>query len=580
MIFNMNASCLWAYRLPRILCVMLAATLFLTGSLEIFAATRAPVYGTRGIVTSISPLASEVGASILRQGGNAADAAVAVGFALAVTWPSAGNLGGGGFSLVRMADGAVNFLDYREVAPAASGRDFYLDAKGDVIPQASTLGYRAVGTPGTVAGLALLHQKYGKLPWKKLLEPARRLAKEGFIVDEYLASSLESNRDDLTQFPISNRIFLKEGKGFIAGDKFVQPELSWSLAQIQKKGANAFYRGEIAQRLVGAIQKGGGVMTLDDLANYTAKEREPLQGRYKTYHIITAPPPSSGGALLLAMLGMLEKDDLAKLGFGSAAYNHLLVETMRRAYADRSEWFGDPDFVNNPLKQLLAPEYLAQRRASINLNKATSSSDIKPGKFSIEESMETTHYTVIDAEGNIVSTTYTLNGSYGSGATAEGTGILLNNEMDDFTTKPGTPNMFGLIQNDRNAIAPRKRPLSSMTPTIILEDNKPMLALGSPGGPTIINSVFQVTLNLLEFNMNIQAAIDAPKLHHQWLPDRILFEPLGLNPDTKKIMETMGHTFGERSFQFGDVQAVYFDKKKQQWSGGSDSRHGGAVAVE
>jgi gamma-glutamyltranspeptidase / glutathione hydrolase len=580
MLSPINTSDRLIFSRRRMLSLTLSFVWCVTYSLELFAAAPSPVYGKRGLVASISPLASEVGAEILRQGGNAADAAVAVGFALAVTWPSAGNLGGGGFSLVRLADGSTNFLDYRELAPAAAQRDFYLDSKGEIIPQASTVGYRAVGTPGTVAGLTLLHQKYGKLPWKKLIEPARRLAKEGFIVDEYLASSLESNRDDLALFPISNQIFLNDGKGFAAGDKFVQTELAWSLTQIQKKGATAFYQGEIAQRLIDAIHQGGGVMTLEDLANYKVKERAPLLGRYKSYQIITAPPPSSGGALLLGMLGILEKDDLTKLGFGSAAYNHLLVEIMRRAYADRSEWFGDPDFVDNPLNKLLDPEYLAKRRASINTTKATPSSEIKPGNFSVKESMETTHFTIIDAEGNIVSTTYTLNGSYGSGATAKGTGILLNNEMDDFTTKPGSPNMFGLIQNDRNAIAPLKRPLSSMTPTIILDDNKPILALGSPGGPTIINSVFQVTLNVLEFNMNIQAAIDAPKLHHQWLPDRILFEPWGVNPDTKKIMEAMGHTFGERSFQFGDVQAVYFDKKKQQWSGGSDSRHGGAVAVE
>ncbi len=564
----------------RLLLLILCLGWLLAGALDIAAATRSPVYGKRGLVASVSPLASEAGASILRQGGNAADAAVAVGFALAVTWPSAGNLGGGGFSLVRSADGKSNFIDYRETAPAACDKDFYLDAKGNVIPDASTLGYRAVGTPGTVSGLALMHQKYGKLPWKKVLEPARRLAIEGFIVDESLASSLEGNRSDLEKFPSSKHIFLKDGKGYKAGDKLIQPELGWSIAQIQKQGPSAFYQGDIAKRLIEAIRKGGGVMTLADLANYKTKERAPLEGRYKSYQILTAPPPSSGGALLLTMLGMLEKDDLKKLGFGSAAYNHMLVETMKRAFADRSEWFGDPDFVKNPLDQLLAPAYLAERRKSIQLDKATPSIEVKPGNFAVKESMETTHYTVVDAEGTIISTTYTLNGSYGSGATADGTGILLNNEMDDFSSKSGTANMYGLIQNSRNSIAPLKRPLSSMTPTIILENNKPILALGSPGGPTIINSVFQVTLNVLDFGMNIQAAIDAPKLHHQWQPDRTVFEPYGLNPDTRKIMEAMGHTFGDRSFAFGDVQAVLYDQSRQEWSGGSDSRHGGSVAAE
>jgi gamma-glutamyltranspeptidase/glutathione hydrolase len=543
-------------------------------------ASRAPVWGPRGLVATVSPLASEAGASILRQGGNAADAAVAVGFALAVTWPAAGNLGGGGFALVRSQDGKTNFIDYRETAPAAADKNFYLDAKGDVIPGASTTGYRAVGTPGTVAGMALLHKKYGKLPWKKVIEPARRLAVEGFIADESFVSMLEAGKERLGKFPGSKRIFLKDGKGVKVGDRFIQPELGWSLAQIQKSGESAFYTGVIAVKLVKDIQKGGGAITADDLKNYKVVERAPLEGRYKSYQIITAPPPSSGGALLLAMLGMLEKDDLASLGFGSAAYYHLLVETMKRAFADRAEWFGDPDFVQNPLQKFLDPAYLAKGRAGITLTKATPSQEIKAGDFSDKESTETTHYTVVDAQGMIISNTYTLNGSFGSGVTADGTGILLNNEMDDFSSKPGSPNMYGLLQSDRNAIAPKKRPLSSMTPTIILEDGKPILALGSPGGPTIINSVFQVTLNTLVFNMNIQAAIDAPKLHHQWMPDRILYEPFGVNPDTQKIMQGMGHVFGDRTFQFGDVQAVFYDKKRQQWSGGSDSRHGGSVAVE
>jgi gamma-glutamyltranspeptidase/glutathione hydrolase len=544
------------------------------------AATRDPVWGKRGLVATVSPLASAAGAQILREGGNAADAAVAVGFALSVTWPSAGNLGGGGFALVRTSDAKTDFIDYRETAPALAQSDFYLDAKGEVIPDASTVGYRAVGTPGTVAGLALLHKQYGSLPWKKVLEPARRLAVEGFIVDESLASSLEGSRSLLEKFPDSRHIFLKDGKGIKVGDKFIQPELGWTIRQIQKQGSDAFYKGDVARRLIDAIKKGGGALTSEDLASYKAVSRKPLTGRYKNYEILTAPPPSSGGPLLIAMLGMLEKDDLNKLGFGSAAYNHLLVETMRRAFADRSEWFGDPDFIKNPLAEILNPDYIASRRSSISSLKATPSQDIKPGTFEVKESTETTHFTVVDAKGMIVSNTYTLNGSFGSGATAAGTGILLNNEMDDFSSKPGSPNMYGLLQSTRNAIGPKKRPLSSMTPTIVLENNQPILALGSPGGPTIINSVFQVTLNTLEFGMDIQAAIDAPKLHHQWMPDRIRAEPFGINPDTKRLMEAMGHAFADKPFFFGDVQAVRFDQKRQQWSGGSDSRHGGAVVAE
>ncbi|WP_141735492.1 gamma-glutamyltransferase [Oligoflexus tunisiensis] len=567
-------------RILTTLVLWITFPLFLLQPSQGYGASRAPVWGPRGLVATVSPAASEVGASILRQGGNAADAAVAVGFALAVTWPAAGNLGGGGFALVRSQDGKSNFIDYRETAPAAADKNFYLDAKGEIIPGASTRGFRAIATPGTVAGMALLHKKYGKLPWKKVIEPARRLAVEGFIVDQSFVSMLESHKERLEKFPVSRRIFLKNGKDLKVGDRFVQTDLGWSLTQIQKSGESAFYSGTIAKRMVAAIKKGGGVITLDDLKNYKAVERAPLEGRYKNYQILTAPPPSSGGALLLAMLGMLEKDDVQALGFGSAAYNHLLVETMKRAFADRSEWFGDPDFVQNPLKKFLAPDYLAKRRANINMSKATPSQEIKPGDFSDKESQDTTHYTIVDAQGMIISNTYTLNGSFGSGVTAEGTGILMNNEMDDFSSKPGSPNMYGLLQSDRNAIAPKKRPLSSMTPTIVLEGGKPILALGSPGGPTIINSVFQVTLNTLALGMDIQTAIDAPKLHHQWMPDRILSEPWGVNPDTKKIMQSMGHNFGDRSFHFGDVQAVLYDKERKQWSGGSDSRHGGSVAVE
>lgn len=553
-------------------------SLFLPLTQITLAATQAPVWNDKGLVASTSPLASEVGAQVLRDGGTAADAAVAVAFALAVTWPSAGNIGGGGFALVHdAAKGESNFIDYRETAPAAAGADFYLDDKGEAKTEESRIGYRAAGIPGSVAGMALLHKKYGKLPWKRLVEPARLLASKGFIVDATLAESLERAQKRLEKFPESRKIFLNKNRSWQRGERFIQKDLAKTLQLIQTKGAEGFYKGAFAKQMAAQIKQNGGVITEADLAGYKAVERKPLQKAWREYEIITSPPPSSGGAVLLAILGMLEKDKIEDMGPGSADYLHLLVESMKKAFADRSVWFGDPDFVANPIEKLLDPTYLAKRRGEISMTKAAH--DVKPGELP-DEKLETTHFTIRDRHGMAISNTYTLNGSYGSGVVVKGTGILLNNEMDDFTSKVGTSNMFGLKQGSRNLIAPGKRPLSSMTPTFVLKGKDLVLALGAPGGPTIINSVTQTILHRLVFKMDIQQAADTPRFHHQWQPDKIWWEPFGLNADTRKILESRGHIFGEQAREFGDIQAIAWDDERKLWTGAADSRNGGSVAYE
>lgn len=543
-----------------------------------YGATNVPVWTDKGLVASTSPIASEVGAEILRKGGTAADASVAVAFALAVTWPSAGNIGGGGFALVHDPEKAEQtFIDYRETAPKAADANFFLDEKGELIPNSSRVGYRAAGVPGTVAGMKSLHQKYGKLPWKSLIEPARKLALNGFIVDAALAESLERAQKRLEPFPESRKIFLNGSRPWRRGERLVQKDLAATLKIIADKGSEGFYKGEFATKMAKEFKVNGGVITAEDLRDYKVELRKPIQKKWRDYEIVTAPPPSSGGAVLLAILGMLENDKLEDMGPGSSEYLHLLIEATKKAFADRSEWFGDPGFVKNPIDKLLDPAYLAKRRAEISLTKAAH--DIKPGELP-DEKLETTHFTVRDKKGMAISNTYTLNGSYGSGAVLKGTGMLLNNEMDDFTTKLGAPNMFGLRQGERNMIAPGKRPLSSMTPTFVFRKKELVLALGAPGGPTIINSVTQTLINRLLFKMDIQQAADAPRFHHQWMPDKIWWEPFGLNSDTRKILEGRGHIFGDQAREFGDIQALAWDDDKKVWTGASDSRNGGAVAIE
>jgi gamma-glutamyltranspeptidase/glutathione hydrolase len=502
---------------------------------------RQPVHARHTMVVAREAHATEVGDAVLASGGNAVDAAVAVAFVLAVTHPSAGNLGGGGFMLVRFADGKSTFIDFRERAPASASRDMYLNSAGDPTED-SLIGYRASGVPGTVKGLEYAQKKYGKKRWRDLVTPALDLASTGFPVSWGLANSLRSEATamKLSQFKDSKRIFLNDGNFYEVGDMLLQPDLAWTLDRIRAKGAEDFYNGETAQRLAADMKAHGGTITLEDLHDYKVFEREPLTGTYHGYGIITAPPPSSGGVGLLQMTSMLDGTDYAKTGAGSARTLHFLAEVMRRYYADRSEYLGDPDFFQVPLTKLLDPAYIARRRASIDPLHATPSEKILPGKLNGKESTETTHFSIVDAEGNAVSMTYTLNGGFGSGVTAEGLGFLLNNEMDDFATKPGTKNLFGLIQGESDAIAPHKTPLSSMTPTILTRDGKLFMVVGSPGGATIINTVMQTILNVVDFKMNAQEAVDQPRIHHQWMPDQIRVEK-GISPDTIDLLRAMGH---------------------------------------
>jgi gamma-glutamyltranspeptidase/glutathione hydrolase len=522
-------------------------------------AARQPSAATHGMVVSTSQLASQVGVDILQKGGNAVDAAVAVALALAVTWPAAGNLGGGGFMLVRRADGTTEIIDYRERAPLAARRDMYLDARGRLIPEASTVGYLAAAVPGTVAGLALARERHGKLPWAELVRPARRLAEEGFPLNYQTILGLRQHADLLGRFPDSRRIFLKDGKLYQVGERLVQRELGETLGRLEKNGPREFYEGETARRLVEDMKRHGGLITLVDLKENQPRLRQPLRGTYRGHEILTMPPPSSGGPILLEMLNMLERYPLAELGHNSAEELHVLVEVMRRAFADRAAHLGDADFVKVPVAGLIAKSYAAKLVASIDRAHASTSLKVQAGTPLAEESPETTHFTVVDAEGNVVTNTYTLNGSFGAGATATGLGFLLNNEMDDFTSKVGSPNAYGVIQGENNAIAPRKRPLSSMTPTIVLKDGKLLMAVGSPGGPTIINTVLQVLINVIDFGMNLQQAIDQPRIHHQWLPDHIQWEPWGMSRDTRTALEQRGHHFAEKPGYMGDAHGIMID---------------------
>lgn len=501
-------------------------------------AVRQPLRARHGMVVAMESIAADVGVSVLQKGGNAVDAAVAVGFALAVTHPFAGNLGGGGYMLIRMADGKATFIDFRERAPEKASRNMYLDAKGE-LTKASTEGWRSSGVPGTVRGFEIAVNKYGKRKWAENMAPAVELAAKGFPVSYALAESLKGSRS-LAASPESKRIFQRDGKFYDVGDTLAQPELAQTLERISKNGPNEFYEGETAKRFAEEMTKNGGIISLADLNSYKAIERTPLSGRYKNYTIITSPPSSSGGIALLEMLGILDGTGYEKGGAGSAAAIHYEAEAMRRAYADRNEYVGDPDFVKVPIAGLLDPAYLAKLRATIDPERATPSDRVKPGKPIGSESMETTHYSVVDAEGNAVAVTYTLNGGYGNGITVPGLGFLLNNEMDDFASKPGTPNMFGLVQGEANAIQPGKRPLSSMTPTIVLKDGKLFMTAGAPGGSRISTAVAQVILNVLDFGMNVQDAVDAPRVHHQWQPDKLSLER-GISPDTVALLKSRGY---------------------------------------
>lgn len=549
--------------------------LFLLISVTLWPQHHVPVTASKAMVVAQEPLAVDVGVDVLRHGGNAVDAAVATAFALSVTYPFAGNLGGGGFMLIRMADGRTSFIDFREVAPKSASRDMFLDDKGK-LTRDSMESTRASGVPGTVRGLDLAHKKFGRKPWIDLVRPSVSLARDGFVVSYELQASLAADRKALERSAESKRIFLRNGDLFRMGDTLKQPDLASTLERIAAKGASEFYEGETAAKLAAFMGRHGGVITLEDLKSYQAVEREPLRGNYKGYTILTAPPPSSGGVGVLQMAKMLEGTGYEKAGEGSAAALHYLAEVQRRYYADRSEFLADPAFFQVPVDKLLNEAYISKRRASIDPHHASTSAEVKPGGGNqFAESDETTHLSVIDAEGNAVSMTYTLNGGYGSGITAEGLGFLLNNEMDDFAAKPGSPNMFGLVQGEANRIEPGKRPLSSMTPTIVLKNDKPYLVLGAPGGGRIINGVFEVMLNVLDFHMNIAEAIDQPRVHHQWQPDTLNIER-GVSPDTVKLLEQMGYQVRFPGGGVALVQGIMIDD--QGIHGAHDRRGTGKAA--
>jgi gamma-glutamyltranspeptidase/glutathione hydrolase len=549
---------------------LIAAPALLAAFLALPAVALTPVAGHHGMVASSEPLASQAGVEILQAGGDAVDAAVAVGFTLAVTFPQAGNLGGGGFMLIRMASGDSMVVDYREQAPAAATRGMYQDAQGNLIPGASTTGARAAGVPGTVRGLALAEEKYGRLGLGRVMAPAIRLARNGFPVSYSLAENIRSERALLQKFDGSRHIFLNNGSLYESGAVFRQPDLARTLAAIAKRGPQAFYSGATAQALVETMRKYHGLITRKDLEQYQAKLRPPLAGHFRGFDILSAPPPSAGGTMLIEMLNVLEPLDLGPAN--SYASIHLLAETMRRAYADRASYMGDADFASVPVAGLTSPRYAAQLRQEIL--GAPPEAPVRPGEPQVFESGATTHFSVVDAVGNAVANTYTLNGWFGSGVTVEGAGFLLNNEMDDFTTKPGAPNLFGLVQGNANAIAPHKRPLSSMTPTLVVSNGKVRLVLGSPGGSTITNTVLQVLLNVLVYKMDVLQAVGSPRFHDQWTPDLVTFERVGFSSDTLEKLRQAGYPVGFRD-SIGDCEAIEIDPQSGWRWGASDPRADG-----
>jgi gamma-glutamyltranspeptidase/glutathione hydrolase len=531
------------------------------------------------MVVSVHHLATDVGVDILKEGGNAVDAAVATGFALAVVYPYAGNIGGGGFMLIHLHDGKSTFIDYREKAPLSASANMYLDDKGNVIPNDSLVGYKAVGVPGSVAGMAYAEKKYGKLTLAKVMEPAIKLASDGYALSDEEAKGLQIS--DLARFPETKRIFQRDGNFYQAGETFKQPELAATLRRIAKD-PDDFYHGEIAKQLAADMQKGGGLITGRDLAYYEAKEREPLLGTYKDYSIISAPPPSSGGVVLIEALNILEGYNLSRFGDRTPPEMHLITEAYRRAYMDRSDYLGDPDYVRIPVDQLIDKKYAAAWRSSIEEDQATASASLKrPADFLPppptmadvrHESDQTTHYSVMDADGNAVAVTTTLNNGFGSDVTAEKLGFLLNDEMDDFASKQGVPNMYGLIQGPANSIAPGKRPLSAMTPTIVLKGDKVAMVLGSPGGGRIITTVANIFLSAADQGLNIQAAVDAPRFHHQYLPDVLSVEP-GFSDSTLDGLRALGYHVNVAKGHWSDGECIAVDPATGDLEGGQDHRH-------
>lgn len=547
-----------------------------------------PEHGQHAMVASVQIDASRAGVDIIKQGGNAVDAAVATGFALAVTHSGAGNLGGGGFMLIRLANGETHFIDYREKAPAAATHDMYLDPQGNIIPNASLVGYRASGVPGSVAGMVYAEKHFGKLTLQQVIDPAIHLARDGFVLSY---EDAEGFRDEnLAKFPESRRIFQRNGKFYQPGDTFRQPELARTLERIAAN-PDDFYKGAMAQQIAADMARGGGLITAADLAAYEVKDRAVIRGSYRGYEILSAPPPSSGGIALVETLNILQGFDLAKYGDRSASSMHLTLEAYRRAFFDRAEFLGDPDFAKIPVAQLIDQKYAAAWRDTINLNHATRSADLKrPAGFAnldryaalhrqpgnVHEPENTTHYSVVDAQDDAVSVTTTLNGNFGSYVTVPELGFLLNNEMDDFSSKPGTPNQYGLIQGEANAIGPGKRPLSAMTPTIVLKDGKLFMVLGSPGGPRIITAVGNILMGVIDYGLNIQESVNAPRFHNQWLPDREVLER-GISPDTVHLLKQMGHDVELENDEsdWTDGECILVDPKTGERLGASDGRNNG-----
>ncbi|WP_413494993.1 gamma-glutamyltransferase [Shewanella baltica] len=569
---------------PLILAIAMALPLLSSPSLlaeesSIFSqmATAQPVWAKHGMVASQETLASRTGVEILKQGGNAVDAAVAVAFSLAVTLPRAGNIGGGGFMLVHIAkENKTIAIDYREMAPSKAKKDIFLDENGDAVEKLSREHGLAVGVPGTVMGMSLALEKYGTMTLAQVAAPAIKMAQEGISVTPDLAESLAGLKRRMTQWPTTAAIFYKaDGSDYQVDDILKQPELAHSLSLIAEKGTKGFYEGETATKLINAVKDAGGIMTLDDLKNYKVVEREPVRGEYRGYEVVSMPPPSSGGVHIIEMLNVLQQFPIDKLGHNTAQTIHLMAETMKHAYADRSEYLGDPDFYKVPVKALISKDYAQKIASQIAMNKTTPSAEIKPGKLAPYESDQTTHFSVVDKWGNAVSNTYTLNFSYGSGLVAKGTGILLNNEMDDFSAKPGVPNGYGLVGGDANAVEGNKRPLSSMSPTIVMKDGKPFLVTGSPGGSRIITTTLQIIMNVIDHGLNIAEASNAARVHHQWLPDELRVES-SLNRDTISLLEAKGHKVKVQS-AMGSTQSIMVTE--QGIFGASDPRHSGSEAI-
>lgn len=553
---------------------------FLPLNIKVHASWGEPVRGKSAMVASQHELASEIGVEVMKKGGNAVDAAIAVAIALAVVYPEAGNLGGGGFMLIRFADGKTTAIDYREMAPKAATRDIFVDKSGNVIrgEGSSTIGYRASGVPGTPAGLDYAFKKYGsgKIKWADLIEPSRRIAQNGYVLSNRLANLFKSYARNLEKYEDSKKIFLNGGNYFKEGDVLKQPELAQTLARMQKSGVKDFYEGVTAKLIADDMKRNNGLITLEDMKNYQAKERVPLRGSYRGYDIISMPPPSSGGIAMFQVLSMLEKYDVRGMGWASSERYHVLAEAMRRAFADRAEYLGDPDFAKVPVEQLIDKKYAERRGATIDLKRASKSADIKGGLPGGKEPTETTHFTVVDPAGTVVTNTYTINDLYGSAVTAKGTGVLLNDEMDDFAARPGVPNQFGLIQGENNSVQPGKRPLSSMTPTIVLrKDGSLWFAVGARGGPRIITAVLQTVINMIDHDMNIQEAIDAPRIHQQWYPDEVIYEPFGMSNDTIKALQALGHKFAQRQQNIAQATGIAIEEKTGVRLGAIDTRGDG-----